>query len=251
MGNFDEEIKTVIPSTWHVVGSSSDDQQSNESYNVKKFGLPTPAGTSGGACTCLLLKHLYERQPTTTWWDVFNGVQTNLKSMGFANQTPTFTSSRKIDLKKEKLHIVPPGSNKRRALLIGINYTGQVAELRSCQNDCINLKNYLINREGFNESEMMILMDDGKHTPPTKENIQNAFLKLAQYSRAGDVNFISFSGHGGQTEDLDGVRSGFGDICRSRSCAYFHIPGRRGRNGFNVSIVVRSRRWVGAHFLPD
>jgi len=67
-----------------------------------------------------------------------------------------------------------------------------------------NLKKFLIQKHKFKESEMMILMDDGVHQPPTKENIENSFILLAKYSQPGDVNFISFSGHGGRTEDLDG-----------------------------------------------
>lgn len=209
MTGFDDEIKEVIPSIFHVIGSSSDNQQSNECYKVTKFGIPDPAGASGSACTSLFLKFMYEQNKNSssmTWWDLYEGIRSNLESMKF-DQTPTFTSSRNVDVRRKKVEIVPKGSGKRRAVLIGINYIGQKQhELRSCQYDCLNIKNYLVKKEGFLESEMMILMDDGKHTPPTKENIQNAFVMLAEYSRAGDVNFVFFSGHGGQARDLDGVR---------------------------------------------
>jgi hypothetical protein len=88
--------------------------------------------------------------------------------------------------------------------LIGINYVGQNGELRACHNDCNNVKDFLIDVHGFREDEMLILMDDGKHQEPTKANIENAFILLTKYSQPNDVCFVSFSGHGGNTEDLDG-----------------------------------------------
>jgi hypothetical protein len=62
----------------------------------------------------------------------------------------------------------------------------------------------LINEHGFNESEMLILMDDGKHHPPTKRNIEDAFSRMTQYSKAGDVVFVHYSGHGGKVVDTSG-----------------------------------------------
>jgi hypothetical protein len=50
----------------------------------------------------------------------------------------------------------------------------------------------------------LILMDDGQHHAPTKKNITDAFHRITQYSRAGDVVFIHYSGHGGRVKDLDG-----------------------------------------------
>lgn len=52
------------------------------------------------------------------------------------------------------MQIVPPGSGRRRALLIGINYVGQKGALTACHNDCNNLKEYLENVHGFREDEM-------------------------------------------------------------------------------------------------
>jgi len=50
----------------------------------------------------------------------------------------------------------------------------------------------------------LVLMDDGEHPLPTKANIEAGFDRLVRYSQPNDVVFISFSGHGGQVEDLDG-----------------------------------------------
>lgn len=81
---------------------------------------------------------------------------------------------------------------------------GQQGQLSGCHNDANNIKRYLIQNEGFQEKDMLILMDDGQHHAPTKKNITDAFHRITQYSRAGDVVFIHYSGHGGRVKDLDG-----------------------------------------------
>jgi hypothetical protein len=63
---------------------------------------------------------------------------------------------------------------------------------------------YLTTVQGFDPSQMLILMDDGEHTAPTKANIVRAFELLALYSQPGDVVFVSFSGHGGRVKDVSG-----------------------------------------------
>ena len=51
---------------------------------------------------------------------------------------------------------------------------------------------------------MLILMDDGRHHEPTKRNIENAFSRICQYSQAGDVVWVHYSGHGGRVIDVSG-----------------------------------------------
>ena len=67
-----------------------------------------------------------------------------------------------------------------------------------------NIKKFLVEKKGFKESEMLILMDDGRHHSPTKKNIVEAFKKIAEYSKAGDAVFIHYSGHGGRVRDTSG-----------------------------------------------
>jgi len=125
--------------------------------------------------------------------------------MGY-DQIPTLSSSRRIEVHgtPTPMQIVPPGSGRRRALLIGINYVGQKGELKACHGDCLNILEYLLNVHGFREEECLVLMDDGLHEMPTKENIENGMIYLTKYSQPGDVCFVSFSGHGGNAVDLDG-----------------------------------------------
>jgi len=59
-----------------------------------------------------------------------------------------------------------------------------------------NIKEYLIKAQGFNESEMLILCDDGRAHPPTRKNIEDAFRRITEYSQAGDVVFVHVSPFG-------------------------------------------------------
>jgi len=53
---------------------------------------------------------------------------------------------------------------------------------------------YIQDVHGFKEENITILMDDGEHTEPTKENILAAYEKLASESQEGDVAFCHFAG---------------------------------------------------------
>lgn len=206
MGDVHQSIRNAIPAEFHMISGSHDSQTSADAYNVGKFQLPNPAGKAGGACTSAILQVLYrdgQKQEGMSWVDLLRQMRSVLNGMGF-DQIPQLTSSRMIDVNKP-MHIVPPGSTgTRRAVLIGINYTGQQGELRGCHNDVKNIKQYLIECEGFLESDMLILMDDGHHHAPTKQNIEQAFVRITQYSKAGDVVFVHYSGHGGRVRDLSG-----------------------------------------------
>ncbi|RKF58281.1 Metacaspase-1 [Erysiphe neolycopersici] len=97
-------------------------------------------------------------------------------------------------------------SGKRKALLIGINYFGQRGELRGCINDVTNMSEFLIQRYGYQREDMVTLTDD-QHNPvgqPTKDNILRAMHWLVKDAQPNDSLFFHFSGHGGQTKDLDG-----------------------------------------------
>ncbi|CAG8694507.1 16766_t:CDS:2 [Dentiscutata erythropus] len=78
---------------------------------------------------------------------------------------------------------------RKKALLIGINYFNQQAELRGCLNDVANVKKFLIEVYGFQESNMVILTDDQKDPTriPIKANILEAMKWLAQDAQPGDL----------------------------------------------------------------
>lgn len=202
--DFDEQMIKTIPAVWHMFSGSQDSQTSADVQNTGKFDLPDPAGKSGGACTSALLSVLYENNGNEiTWVQCLRSMRTELGNMGF-DQIPQLSSSRCTDVDKEMCIVPKDCTGTKRALLIGINYTGMTGELSGCHNDVGNIKKYLIDVCGFNENEMLILMDDGVHHQPTRRNIIGGFQKLSEYAKAGDVVFVHYSGHGGFVRDTSG-----------------------------------------------
>jgi uncharacterized caspase-like protein len=76
--------------------------------------------------------------------------------------------------------------------------------LSGCHNDVKAMKKYIMKEHGFKKKYMKVLMDDDKHTSPTKANILKAYRKLIKSAEPGDAVFCHFSGHGGQVKDKDG-----------------------------------------------
>jgi len=99
-------------------------------------------------------------------------------------------------------------SGRRRALIIGINYTGTRAALRGCVNDAKNMRNLLLRNNYPNDSSHIVMLTDERGTPgnykPTRANIFKAMQWLVQGVSEGDVLFFHFSGHGAQVPDRTG-----------------------------------------------
>jgi hypothetical protein len=106
-------------------------------------------------------------------------------------------------------------TGRRKALLIGINYFGQRGQLRGCINDVRNMSSYLVENFGYKREDMVILTDDQQNpmSQPTKQNILRAMHWLVKDARPNDALFFHYSGHGGQTKDLDGdEEDGFDEV---------------------------------------
>ncbi|KAJ3503123.1 hypothetical protein NLJ89_g8572 [Agrocybe chaxingu] len=97
-------------------------------------------------------------------------------------------------------------NGKKKALCIGINYFGQNGELRGCINDVTNIQNFLCSNCGYKREDMVTLTDDATNPRmmPTRENIIQAMQWLVRGAQPNDSLFFHYSGHGGQTKDLDG-----------------------------------------------
>ena len=210
---FDQEVEKVVPALFFTISSAAEGEESEESFNVSKAfpKLPhsTAHGKNGSVCTSAFLQHEYvnHRKGTRSVVASLKDMRSVLQGKKFL-QTPIVSSSRPID-DTTILHIAPPGTQKRRALLIGIKYSGDLG-LQSSHSDCLRIRDMLIELHGFCREDMIILMDDGTHEEPTKRNIEDGFIQLARDSQPGDVNFVSFSGHGGRVADRHGdEESGF------------------------------------------
>jgi len=56
---------------------------------------------------------------------------------------------------------------------------------------------------GFDEDNIVLLMDDGENTEPTRDNIIEAYKKIISESESGDAVFLHYSGHGTKLRDDD------------------------------------------------
>ena len=92
--------------------------------------------------------------------------------------------------------------NNKKALLIGINYTGTQNELYGCINDVNSIKDRIV-KQGFINNNIKIITD---LTPKkaNRVNILEEFKNLLINSQAGDLLFFLYSGHGSYTKDKNG-----------------------------------------------
>uniref|UniRef100_A0A7S4QNJ4 Peptidase C14 caspase domain-containing protein n=1 Tax=Ditylum brightwellii TaxID=49249 RepID=A0A7S4QNJ4_9STRA len=205
---FKEEQKAhLIKAEVRMISGCDDSQTSADVSNVKMFELPDPAGKAGGACTSAYLSVLYKDKKASgaelTFVEVLQKMRVHLTEKKYT-QIPQLSSSKPIDL-NEPFQLVPDtATGTKRALLIGINYTGmQPGELTGCHNDVKNVKEYLMNEHSFKEENITVMLDDNVHESPTKANIISGYKKLTKESQPGDAVFCHFSGHGSQIKDDD------------------------------------------------
>uniref|UniRef100_A0A7S3KWD1 Peptidase C14 caspase domain-containing protein n=1 Tax=Amphora coffeiformis TaxID=265554 RepID=A0A7S3KWD1_9STRA len=214
---FEQGVRRCIPSEFVMIAGSEDAEEAEEIYNAaRKFDLPYVKGKEGGLCTSIFLNVLYQNIPRVvvgpnkapsseplTCHQLLKSMYATSKAKGYT-PVPQMTASRPLEAQRP-FYIVPPGATgRRRALIIGINYTGQQGQIRAPQNDAHNVQQLLIRKCGFDPQEILMLVDDGEQMSPTKQNIQAGLQQMVAYSRPGDVLVVSFSGHGGRVADKDG-----------------------------------------------
>jgi len=101
--------------------------------------------------------------------------------------------------------------NNKKALLIGINYTGTQNALYGCINDVNCIKERII-KEGFTDNNINIITDLTSKKA-TRTNILTEFKNLLINSQAGDLLVFVYSGHGSYTIDRNGdERNGYDEM---------------------------------------
>ena len=122
------------------------------------------------------------------------------------NQYYSNVNSLKTNLDKRILSIknyVPKtikNNKNKKALLIGINYTGTSNELYGCINDTNSIKER-ISKQGFADIKVLTDLTSIK---ATKDNILKEFKNLLINSQTGDFLFFLYSGHGSYAIDRNG-----------------------------------------------
>lgn len=102
-----------------------------------------------------------------------------------------------------------PPTITRKALLIGINYRGTIAELKGCINDVHHVRDFLL-AHGYVAENITIITED---TPvkPTRRNIIDALHNLLATN--AEHLFFHYSGHGSWVKDTNGDESDRRDEC--------------------------------------
>ncbi|HJT21138.1 MAG TPA: caspase family protein [Nitrospira sp.] len=88
----------------------------------------------------------------------------------------------------------------KRALLIGINKYRAVPKLQGSLNDVETMRQVLITRWGFPESNIQFLKDE----QATRDGILAALKQFVGETGPNDTVYIHYSGHGSQVADLNG-----------------------------------------------
>ncbi|KIV95159.1 hypothetical protein, variant [Exophiala mesophila] len=93
-------------------------------------------------------------------------------------------------------------SNRRKCLLIGINYLGSKHQLQGCIDDVMNMTEFLASRNYPRHPLSMVTMTDSPQTAPTSPYYPSGHNILAAMdwlvSEPGCMLFLHYSGHGGQ-----------------------------------------------------
>jgi hypothetical protein len=93
----------------------------------------------------------------------------------------------------------------KRALLVGCNYPGTKCELHGCANDVRRVKELLLERFGFHEDDVLVMLDSDPNLPqPTGKNIRRSLAKLIENTQPGDCLVFHYSGHGTQVPPESG-----------------------------------------------
>ena len=176
---------------------------------LQASSLPNPLGQAGGATTSALLKVLYSEENRValgelSYLEVMKSMRQSLSNTGtrMVNKqlcVPLLYSSRPIVM-TQPFQFLPHlrSGSRKRALLIGINYAGREGELSGCHNDVMNMKEYIMDSQGFIESDITILMDYGDFEEPTHANILKQCRQIVSESLSSDLVLFHFSGHGGR-----------------------------------------------------
>lgn len=90
----------------------------------------------------------------------------------------------------------------KKALCIGINYSGTSTELKGCINDAIMWKNFYESKNYIVE----LMVDDPSYNTeiPTRKNILASINTLVSNLKDGDYVVFTYSGHGSHIHDSSG-----------------------------------------------
>ncbi|XP_062215440.1 metacaspase-1-like [Phragmites australis] len=145
----------------------------------------------------------------------------------------------------------PRVSGKKRALLVGVSYTGTPHELRGTVNDVKEMRRLLCDKFGFPSGCILELTEKetDPYRVPTRENLLLAMRWLVEGCAAGDSLAFHFSGHAVQKLDSnDDEMDGYNEaLCP----VDFEQSGKILDDEINETIVKPLGRGVKLHAIVD
>lgn len=193
---FHEEVARVMPATVVMLSTGFDEPDPSS-------GSRTPySARVEGRCTELMLSAMGELEGRS-WIELLWAMRrlAARSSSGAAlrpgsQQVPLLTCSRMLDLGAQVRTRQSSSSGQCRALLVGVNYTGQEGlEIQVGHRDVMQMRLYLMG-QGFPAAAVRVLADDGEHQAPSRANIEASMKWLVEGARPGDSFFFHYSGHG-------------------------------------------------------
>jgi len=101
----------------------------------------------------------------------------------------------------------------KKALLMGLNYTGTKSALNGCENDVKNIKEFLLKHD-YKEENIRIMTEDCKGDDiPTKGGILKAIEVLLKDCDKDSEFFVHYSGHGSFMADYSRDEEDSKDEC--------------------------------------
>lgn len=215
-----KKIQKALPSEILWLASTRDEDVPDSALvmDPKQPQLPQSHGKTGGHLTAQLLEALRHQRivksDPLTWASWCTRIQQGLQQHSdYHDSLPQLSSSRYHNVHKEPAEWIPINNNTKgtkRAVLIGVQYTALTcttqngttgvhsAPLTACHANLRAVQDYLISVAGFSKSNITLLIDEPGHEYfPKRHNVLASIRRLASQSRAGDVAYVHFIGHGG------------------------------------------------------
>ncbi len=174
MSSFDEQAKRTFPSEIYWISSTRDSRVPVTAF-ASDGKLPSSGTKLGGACTGAFL-NATSRCSGDSWKG--------------SDQSVQLQSSRPLNIHKP-WNIIGSGT-RRQALLIGINYNGNLSTSHAKVHE---IQEWLVETQSFDTNDITILLDkEGHKYFPTRKNILLSFQRLVQQGHSGDSAFVYFAG---------------------------------------------------------
>lgn len=124
--------------------------------------------------------------------------------------------SKAVGVREKNKAGIDPG--RRWAFLVGINDYVNQPKLKYCRQDCMSLRDTLVDRGRFEADNIVILTDDSKldRDRPTFGQIYGRLPQVLEAADPEDLVLVFLSGHGAQFEDKQGKHGYFLPLDGSR-----------------------------------